>query len=82
MFRVGFEPMTSALEWSKKVRVLDLPTKRNDGFRTVNVRVGFRKIFFFINSYTEDLKTRVSLYSFAGASTELPLWPADPNNVT
>jgi hypothetical protein len=69
----GFRIMTSAWEWSEEVRVLDLTTKRLGGFRTVNTRVGFRKVIFLFlrNSYTEHLQARVRLHGFAGMSSGL-----------
>jgi hypothetical protein len=46
---MGLEPMTSALERSEKVRVLDLAIKRLGGSRTVNIRVGFRNVIFYFS---------------------------------
>jgi hypothetical protein len=43
---MGFEPMTSVLEWSERVCVLDIVTKLLSGFRTVNKLVGFRRVIF------------------------------------
>jgi hypothetical protein len=58
---MGLESTTSALEWSENVRLLDLATTQLGGSRTVNIRVGFRKVFGYFSGIATMSACRLGL---------------------